>query len=442
MLALPYVASSPDELAAAGVADELPHLLDHGTEVLRRLLGTAPRQTTWLAGPDLGGSGLSLLAALGVRQAVVDPTHVERVTDGVLSPARPFLLGAPRASGRGKATTTTADAAAGPAATAAATDVTALVTDAALEDRVAAGGPPALIASRVLAELAALWFEQPGTRRAVVLPVGTTVDGSAVRQILAGLRAPAVFRPVTVDDAFQDAAPLLARDGKPLRRSLVPGDGLAIPSTLATEIREGRALRDSVQMMVGPSSPVLAAVDDHLLRSMASRLSGSERRQELQAARDAVQGLADAVQAPDQVTITLTARDGTVPLTIRNDTGGSVAAEVHLSGPKLELPGGDTIPVTLTGPTTRLDIPVRTRASGAFPIEVEVTSPDGRVLLASTKYSVRSTAVSGVGLVLSAGAGVFLVVWWARHWREARRSAKLVTTAHPSVAGARPHTEE
>ena len=38
-------------------------------------------------------------------------------------------------------------------------------------------------------------------------------------------------------------------------------------------------------------------------------------------------------------------------------------AEVHLRSPKLELPGGSTIPVTLTGPSTRLDIAVRTRMS-------------------------------------------------------------------------------
>jgi hypothetical protein len=75
--------------------------------------------------------------------------------------------------------------------------------------------------------------------------------------------------------------------------------------------------------------------------------------------------------------------------------------------------------------TTRLDIEVRSRTSGAFPFEVEVTSPDGELALATTRYSVRSTAVSGVGLALSIGAGVFLVVWWARHWR-ASRNAKLV----------------
>jgi hypothetical protein len=106
------------------------------------------------------------------------------------------------------------------------------------------------------------------------------------------------------------------------------------------------------------------------------------------------------------------------------------------------LPGGSTMPVTIDGPSVRLDIAVRTRASGAFPIQVEVTSPDGQLSLASTRYSVRSTAVSGLGLILSLGAGLFLVVWWARHWRGSRRSAKLVTSAHPAAASARSRPEE
>jgi hypothetical protein len=39
---------------------------------------------------------------------------------------------------------------------------------------------------------------------------------------------------------------------------------------------------------------------------------------------------------------------------------------------------------------------------------------------------VRSTAISGVGFLLSIGAGLFLAIWWARHWRSTRRSRHLV----------------
>ena len=74
------------------------------------------------------------------------------------------------------------------------------------------------------------------------------------------------------------------------------------------------------------------------------------------------------------------------------------------------------------------------RSSGAFPLQIDVMTPDGQRRLATSRYTVRSTAVSGAGLVLSVGAGAFLVLWWARHWHRTRRSARLVAAhAHPAT---------
>ena len=46
---------------------------------------------------------------------------------------------------------------------------------------------------------------------------------------------------------------------------------------------------------------------------------------------------------PATFTLTLTARDGTVPLTIRNDSGVPLHVTVRLRSQKLEFPDGDTI---------------------------------------------------------------------------------------------------
>jgi hypothetical protein len=57
---------------------------------------------------------------------------------------------------------------------------------------------------------------------------------------------------------------------------------------------------------------------------------------------------------------------------------------------------------------------------------ITVKSPDSSIELDRTTFDIRSTAVTGVGFVLSIGAGLFLAVWWARHWRSSRRSRHLV----------------
>jgi len=76
---------------------------------------------------------------------------------------------------------------------------------------------------------------------------------------------------------------------------------------------------------------------------------------------------------------------------------------------------------------------VESKASGAFPVDVAVQSPDGSLVVGTARYTVRSTAISGVGLLLSIGAGAFLLLWWARHWRGIRRARRLVSAAHPSM---------
>ena len=67
-----------------------------------------------------------------------------------------------------------------------------------------------------------------------------------------------------------------------------------------------------------------------------------------------------------------------------------------------------------------------------------VTSPDGELPLDDTRFTLRSTVVPGIGLALSILAAVFLLVWWARHWRTARRDRRLVEVVgkHPSATAA------
>lgn len=410
VLALPYVDVSPDALAAAQLGGELTAQIDRGRLVLANALGVDPGRSTWLADRDLGPAGLRALAATGVRHVVARADQLEALRSGVLSLslAQPFLL---------------ADA---PAPT-----IDALALDPRITALLGSSTTPGLEVSRILAELAVLWFEQPGIQRAVVLPVDTSVRGEVVTGLLAGLDTGGPFRATDLDDAFTSAKPLVQPGGGRVDRALTPRSPRRIGRDVASELRATRSLLASFRALLGGDSPRAEPVADQLLLAAATDLSDEERHAYIAAAQAGVQAVTGAITAPDRQTITLTARDGTVPMTLRNAAGIPVDVLVRLRSPKLEFPGGDTIPLTLTEETTRLDIAVRARASGAFPVQVEVTSPDGGIRLASVEYSVRSTAVAGVGVVLSAGAGIFLLVWWARHWRRTRRSAKLVASTHP-----------
>lgn len=413
VLGHPYVDVSPDVLAGAGLDDELTRQLERGQVVLTNALGVAPQGAAWVAGPDLGRRGLDLLERAGVRHVVVDPQQVEPLRAGItsLSLAQPFLL-----SSDGEPT------------------VDAMAIDPDITDHLGTDVEPGLEVSRLLAEMAMLWFEQPGIARGLVVPVDGTVRGEVVQGLLAGVGAGGMFHAVTLDQLFADAEPLRQPGGGRVDRTLVPADDGAIGSGLAAALRASRRTLASFVPLVGEDSPRAEPIAAQLLLATARGVDGDDRRAHVDAADQAMSAVTAAVSAPAHETVTLTARDGTVPLSLRNDAGLPVHVVVRMRSPKLEFPAGDTIPITLTDPNTRLDIGVRTRASGAFPLEVTVTSPDGGLVLASVSYSVQSTAVSGVGVVLSAGAAFFLMVWWARHWSRTRRSRKLVSSGHPAHA--------
>ena len=101
---------------------------------------------------------------------------------------------------------------------------------------------------------------------------------------------------------------------------------------------------------------------------------------------------------------------------------------------KLEFPGGDgshppneiTRKLDLVRRNETARFAVQTRASGAFPLLVTLQSPDGSLVVSHTQITVRSTAASGVGLMLSAAAGLFLLAWWGRHVLHGRRARRLV----------------
>lgn len=410
VLALPYVDVSPDALAQAGLASELGEQLEHGRDLLADVLRVEPSGATWLATEDLSPVGLSALADAGFRHVVVGPDQVEPLRAGVLSLslAQTFLIESDLDP-----------------------PIDAVSLDEHVTERVGTSTTPGLELSRLLAELAVLWFEQPGIERGVALPIDPSVRAEVLDGLLTALDGGEIFEAVTLDDLFAAASPLRQAGGGLVDRALNPGRTPAIDRTVARDLRAARALLGSFESLLGPDSPRAEPPAAQLLLATAAELDDDDQRAHLVAARASVDEVVGAVSAPNRDTITLTARDGTIPLTVRNDAGVPVHVIVRLRSAKLEFPSGSSIPVVLTDPTTRLDIDVRARASGSFPLEVEVVSPDGAVLLATIDFSVQSTVVSGVGVFLSAGAAVFLLVWWARHWRRTRRSAKLVASTHP-----------
>ena len=191
---------------------------------------------------------------------------------------------------------------------------------------------------------------------------------------------------------------------------------------------------------MAPTEPALTDDPQRLLLiAQSADLPDRQRPVELAAATKAVSAARGLVHLPVGQSITLTARRGSIPITLASTAPYTARVRIRLSSQKLAFhgigvvggscqPGGtaETCVVDLHNQNTTLKVPVQARTAGVYPLKIDLTSPDGSLPLASAQYTVRSTAASGVGIVLSIGAALLLALWWGRDLHHGRRARQLV----------------
>lgn len=132
------------------------------------------------------------------------------------------------------------------------------------------------------------------------------------------------------------------------------------------------------------------------------------------------------VRAQEPQRFTLTSRAATIPITLVNEGETAVDIIVALSSDKLSFPAGDQFPLRLGPGLNSVDVDVEARATGDSLVVVRVLSADGTTELATTRLTVRSTALSGVGIGIAVVALAFLLIWWVRNHRDLRRDRRLI----------------
>jgi hypothetical protein len=416
VLARPFTDVSVQALVDADLEDELDQHLIRGQQVLVDELGVEPSFEVAIAGGDLDPTGAVALVERGVDGLVLDGDDLAPAPTGGLSLAHRFQVPIARVGNR---------------------TVDAVEADAALEARLTDDDDPALAAQRLVAELAVVRGEQPAVPRGVVVRAGADARPEVVASLLAALdRAGTLLDPVDLPTLFQEVRQLTDPAGGPVQRDLVPEDAPAIGQDVAAGLPGARQLVAGYESLTGGPSPRSQSLQTALLLATARDLTLTERRDHLRSVRTEVDEVVDGITLPARPRVTLTARSGTIPLTIGNGNDFPVEVVARLDSTRLEFPTGAERPLTLVPGSTRADLAVRARTSGGFPLDVTLVSPDGSIELGTTRYTVQSTAFSGVGLILSLGAGLFLVLWWGSHWHRTRRSRRLVPLEPEPPTGA------
>ncbi len=131
----------------------------------------------------------------------------------------------------------------------------------------------------------------------------------------------------------------------------------------------------------------------------------------------------EVITLPVAQTVTMAARDGSVPLIIESRAAGPRRIMLRFRSDKFKVLQDSQL-VTVEPGTSSIDVEVQARSLGSSQIEVSVWTPDGNIRLATNQFQVRSTAVPGLGLLISGGALVFLIIWWFIDHRKLRRERK------------------
>ncbi|MGH9283830.1 MAG: DUF6049 family protein, partial [Acidimicrobiales bacterium] len=302
----------------------------------------------------------------------------------------------------------------------------ALAGDPGLAAHFAPADDPVLAAHHLLADLAVVYQDLPSRPRAVVVmpPRSWRPAQAFLDSLLGGLATSTVLVGATLDQVFADVPPATARGGATMVRRLTqPAAG----STLrASEVEEARSRLVSFASMLNPDNTVDDRIEELLLMAEGAGLRGGQRQAYLDGIEKRITAQTAAVQVPTHRSITLTARTGEIPVTVLNRAGYPLRVQLQVASDKLDFPKGSVRNLDLSRPSTTERFSVRARTPGSFPLRVNLVSPDGGLVLGSSRFTVRSTAASGVGLVLSAGAVLFLLVWWGRHLARGRRNRRLV----------------
>jgi hypothetical protein len=429
LLPTTYVATSLPSLEAAGLGSEIARQVSTGSTVLDAELHRVPGTSTWVVDGPLDATTLAVLAGLGATHLVLPSDDLSALPGSLQGTTFAAPTQLTTSSGR----------------------LTVEAADEGLLSHFTSGGDQVLAGQQLLAELAMIQLEAPAQQRgvAVLPPPSWTPDTAFLDTVLGGLHDNPLLQPVTATALFSGVA-VKTLGGAPVARRLVSVRPVAAPLSSASAILEARSRLAGLQAVVPAAAPTAGELGRRLLLAESSDVGPGSRARLTSGVLAAIDSVRTSISLPGSTSITLTARKGSLPLSVLSTAPFHAHVELRLSSDKLIFeaftpPGGtctqpssgtEVCQLLLASAINTVKVPVETRTSGVFTLQVTLSSPDGSLPLGSNRDTVRSTAVSGVGVVLIVLAFVGLAYWWIRNIRHGRRARQLIEPVDPNAAEA------
>jgi len=397
--ALPFAAPNLPSLSFGGLSPDLTAQLERGRDSVATVLGRLPDPGLLRPpGSALDPASLDHVAARGVRLLIVDPATAP--------PASQPLGFAPPS-------TTLLSTSSGP--------VTALVSDpsvgAMLRSELVAQDP-VRAAQAVLGELAAIWLEQPGLDRgiAVTFPEDFDPSGAFFGQLVRGIASAPWLRKSTASTMAEAFPPT----SETALAATIP---VTFSRAYVDTIKQTRRRIETYRSMLVDKSIEPDRLDTMLLLAESGQFLVDQTAgfSFVGSAREQIGSVFGAVRPDTTQPITLTSSSGTgIPIRLTNGNQEPLRVSVRLVSPHLS--GTPQSSMVLRADSTQtVNFDVELNTTGRFPVDVEVTSPSGRVISKDTLI-VRSTAYNRFALLITIGAALLALLVWARRFVPRRTS--------------------
>ena len=430
LLPATYAATATDTLAQTGLTGELARQLATDRQAVASHLHTPLADGPYVVTDQLDPAGLRALRSDGIASLVLPPSSLSTPVSPVATPTAPLLLAAPGAGSPGGSPGGSPRSSPGgsrspSAAPTASTE--GVLSDPGLAATFDGGGgsDPVLAAERFLAEASSVYFDDPFATE----PRGVVVVGSPaaptrfLSRVLAGLAGSPVLRPVTLSHLL--ATVPAGANGTAATGSLADGrpDGRAV-AAIRRSVGAARRVLDTLRSVVPTDTALAGRLERAILVGEGAALDRHQHAAYEGAPAAALHRIAGALALSESRT-TLTSRSGRIPVTATSSVGYPVHVLLQLRSSDLTFANGQSVlelPLALAGPAVQRDIRVSTHTSGSSRLELSLLSPRNEAVLVSVEVTIRSTAISGAAVALSAGAVLVLLIWWIRSSRRRRRT--------------------
>lgn len=413
-LATTYVDLDVTAATSGGLGEVFTDQVRLGEDALRAAFpGTSVQRGTWLQASLLSATGAQKLRDLGFTTVLMSAVAQEKSGLGALLFADPTRLTEMRLPSGATIQAALVDV-----------HIANLLT-------LASAGDPTdayLVAQQVLAEVKMMRREildrgEGFENRTVFL---STVDGDlptidVLLALIDTLSASGLVEFVDVDTAIDDTS-LGLIDGRPFTIDLqdVVDESLLDLGTTMNDLIE-RIDAFASMLPDGDERPGMWRRLLDVIPDASLSADGRQVYADVVAAQTAE--LAASIVPPENTTFTLGGRDSSVRVTLRNDSATDLTVRVRLTSAKLEFPAGDSLQVLPAGATTSVEIPVRAKSNGRFPVVLQLLTPRGDVAIAPpTTFTARVNALAGLGQLVTGVLLLLLATWWVHHLRGRRKS--------------------